>query len=83
MGRVRFLALGGVLLATACSSTKAELRSQLGTKASDYLSCPEAGLEYTELDRLISTTKVKVSGCGKDVTYTLVESKWEKTGSHK
>lgn len=67
------------VLACACSTATSELRAQLDARAADYLKCNEKRLEYTELDKLISTTKVRVSGCGKSVTYTLVESRWEKT----
>jgi hypothetical protein len=77
------LGLGVTLLAVAagCSSTRAELKRDLDDRASEYLHCKPSQLDYTELDRLISTTKVKVSGCGKDVTYLLVESKWQKVAN--
>jgi hypothetical protein len=71
------LALFAVLLA-GCSTPLAQLKVELGRRTSDVLNCPEDRLKYEELDRLISSTKVKVTGCGKDVTWKLVESRWTK-----
>ena len=59
-----------------CSTPMAQLKVELGRRASDALSCPEEKLKYQELDRLISSTRVKVSGCGRDATWKLVESRW-------
>lgn len=71
------LSLSVVVLALAsCSTPTAQLRKELGPRASQYLACDEQELRYKELDRLISTTKVRVTGCGKEATYTLVESRW-------
>ena len=64
------------LVLVGCSTPTAQLRVELGRRASDALSCPEEKLSYKELDRLISSTKVKVSGCGRDATWKLVESRW-------
>lgn len=65
-----------VLLLAGCSTPMAQLKVELGRRASDTLGCPEEKLSYQELDRLVSTTKVKVSGCGRDATWKLVESRW-------
>lgn len=65
-----------LLLLAGCSTPMAQLKVELGRRASDTLGCPEEKLSYKELDRLISTTKVKVSGCGRDATWKLVESRW-------
>jgi hypothetical protein len=65
-------------LAAGCSTPRAQLKQELGTRASDWLKCPQDQLDYQELDRLISTTKVKVSGCKREVTYKLVESRWQR-----
>ena len=65
-----------LLLVTGCSTPMAQLKLELGRRASDVLGCPEEKLQYKELDRLISTTKVKVTGCGRDATWKLVESRW-------
>ena len=64
------------LLLTGCSTPTAQLKVELGRRASDVLGCPEEKLQYKELDRLISTTKVKITGCGRDATWKLVESRW-------
>ena len=64
------------LLLLGCSTPMAQLKLELGRRASDTLGCPEAKLKYQELDRLISSTRVKVSGCGRDSTWKLVESRW-------
>lgn len=66
------------LLLLGCSTTTAQLKVELGRRASDALGCPEEKLSYQELDRLISTTRVKISGCGKDATWKLVESRWQR-----
>lgn len=65
-----------VLVMAGCSTPMAQLRKEVGPRASDYLECPQDKLEYEELDKLISTTRVKVSGCKREVTYKLVESAW-------
>lgn len=65
-----------LLALSACSTPTAQLKKELGPRASQYLECSEDELRYKELDRLISSTKVRVSGCGKDATYRLVESRW-------
>ncbi len=74
MTRLAFAAL----LLLGCSTPRAQLKTELGKRAADWLKCPEGDLKYQELDRLISTTKVKVSGCKRDVTYKLVESRWQR-----
>jgi hypothetical protein len=71
------LLLVAVLL-SGCSTPLAQLKVELGRRTSDALNCPEDKLKYEELDRLISSTKVKVKGCGRDVTWKLVESRWTK-----
>jgi hypothetical protein len=68
-------------LAAGCSTPTAQLRQELGPRASDFLKCPEDELRFQELDRLISTTKVKISGCKREVTYKLVESRWQRTSN--
>ena len=65
------LALLAVVFA-GCSTPLAQLKTELGRRTSDALSCPEEKLKYEELDRLIST------GCGRDMTWKLVESRWTK-----
>lgn len=66
-----------LLLLAACSTPLAQLKKDLGPRASDTLGCPEKELKYKELDRMISSTKVQITGCGKTVTYKLVESRWQ------
>ncbi|MEW6433255.1 MAG: hypothetical protein AB1730_17260 [Myxococcota bacterium] len=71
--------LFAVALATllaGCSTPMAQLKKELGPRASQYLECDEQSLQYEELERVISSTKVKVKGCGKEATYRLVESRW-------
>ncbi|MEW5739647.1 MAG: hypothetical protein AB1938_12010 [Myxococcota bacterium] len=65
-----------VLALSACSTPTAQLRKELGPRASQYLSCDEKELQFKELDRLISSTKVRVTGCGKEAVYKLEESRW-------
>jgi hypothetical protein len=65
-----------VLLASACSTPLAQLRLELGPRASREMECAEDKLAYKELDRLISSTKVKIKGCGRETTWKLVESRW-------
>lgn len=72
----KLVALAMVL--AGCSTPLAQLKTELGRRSSDVMSCPEEKLKYEELDRLISSTKVKVTGCGRDVTWKLVESRWVK-----
>lgn len=72
----RVVALGLLLL--GCSTSRAQLKLELGRRSSDVLGCPEEKLQYKELDRLISTTKVKVTGCGREATWKLVESRWQR-----
>ena len=64
------------LMLMGCSTPLAQLKVELGRRASDALGCPEERLDYEELDRLISSTKVKVKGCGREGTWKLVESRW-------
>lgn len=78
---MRPLALLALGLA-GCSTPLAQLRVELGPRASEVMTCPEGELRYQELDRLISSTKVRVSGCGKESTWKLVESRWQKVTNH-
>ena len=75
---VRAVAFFSLLLLAGCSTPMAQLKVELGRRASDVLGCPEEKLQYKELDRLISTTKVKITGCGRDATWKLVESRWQR-----
>lgn len=68
-------------LAAGCSTPTAQLRQELGPRSADFLKCPESQLQFKELDRLISTTKVKVTGCKREVTYKLVESRWQRAAN--
>ena len=70
------LALAGG--AVGCSTPRAQLKVELGARASEELKCPEDQVQFTELDRVISTTKVKASGCGREIVYQLEESRWHK-----
>jgi hypothetical protein len=65
----------GFVLA-GCSTPTAQLRKELGPRASQYLGCDEKELQFKELERLISSTKVRVTGCGKQAVYKLEESRW-------
>ena len=76
------LVLGPVFFLAACSTPMAQLKVELGRRASDALGCPENKLQYKELDRLISSTKVKVTGCGRDATWKLVESRWTRAADN-
>ncbi len=71
--------LVGVLLLAACSTPMAELRKDLGPRAARELECKEDALQYQELDRMISSTKVRVDGCKRTVVYEMIESKWRLT----
>ena len=68
-----------LLIAAACSTPMAQLRQDLGVRAATELQCPEEKLTYEELDRLISSTKVKVTGCKRVVVYEMIESRWKLT----
>ncbi len=68
-----------VSAAFGCSTPMAQLRAELGPRASAELECKEDKLEYQELDRMITSTKVKVTGCKRAVTYEMIESKWKMT----
>lgn len=71
-------ALAGLVLFAACSSELAQLRKDLGPRASGTLECREEELHYFEAEKIFSTTKVRVTGCGREVVYKLVESRWER-----
>jgi hypothetical protein len=68
--------LAAAVVLVGCSTPLAQLKVELGRRSSDVLGCPEEKLRYEELDRLISSTRVKVTGCGRDATWKLVESRW-------
>ena len=71
--------LAGLVLLAACSTPMAELRKDLGPRAARELECKEDALQYQELDRMISSTKVRVDGCKRTVVYEMIESKWRLT----
>jgi NAD-dependent DNA ligase len=71
---IRLLAV--LVLCAGCSTPLAQLKLELGPRAARELECAEDKLAYKELDRLISSTKVKISGCGRETTWKLVESRW-------
>jgi hypothetical protein len=75
---VRLLPGLACLALLGCSTSRAQLKAELGARASEEMECPEDQLQYKELDRLISTTKVEISGCGKSTTWKIVESRWTK-----
>ena len=77
---MRWFAL--LMVLAGCSTPRAQLKLELGRRASDALGCPEEKLSYEELDRLIGTTRVKVTGCGRDATWKLVESRWARAGGN-
>lgn len=70
------LAAAAATLVAGCSTPMAQLKKELGPRASQYLECDEQQLQYQELERVISSTKVRVKGCGKEATYRLIESRW-------
>lgn len=72
----RLLFASALTVLAGCSTPLQQLRQELGPRASKYLECDEQKLEYKELERVISSTKVRVSGCGKQAIYRLVESRW-------
>ena len=80
--RGRGLAVLVLLVLGGCSTPLAQLKVELGRRSSDVLGCPEEKLDYKELDRLISSTKVKVTGCGRNATWKLVESRWQRAGDN-
>lgn len=65
-----------VLALCGCSTPLSQLKVELGPRAAREMECPEDKLAYKELDRLISSTKVKIAGCGRESTWKLVESRW-------
>ena len=74
--------LASALLLAGCSTPLSQLKVELGRRVSKELGCSEEQLKYKELDRLISTTKVKVSGCGREGTWKLVESRWTRAADN-
>ncbi len=70
------------LVLAGCSTPLSQLKVELGRRVSKELGCSEEQLKYKELDRLISTTKVKVSGCGREGTWKLVESRWTRAADN-
>jgi hypothetical protein len=76
---MKTLVLSGVLVLAGCSTAMAQLRKDVGPAASRYLECPEDQLTIEELQRLMMTTRVKVTGCGRSEVYVLEESKWKRT----
>ncbi len=64
---------------SACSTPMAQLKTDLGPRASSELRCTEDKLTYQELDKLITTTKVKITGCQRSAIYEMVESRWRQT----
>jgi hypothetical protein len=77
--RVRLHVLIGALALAGCSTPMAQLRKDLGPRASAQLECQEDALTYEELDRMISSTKVKVTGCKRTAVFEMVESRWKLT----
>ncbi len=75
---MKFIAALALSLA-ACSTPMAQLRQDLGARASTELQCPQEKLDYEELDRMMSSTKVKVTGCERIVVYEMIESRWKLT----
>ncbi len=65
-----------LLALSACATPMAQLKLELGIRSSDALACPEQELEYEAVENLFSTTRARVTGCGKAVTWKLVESRW-------
>jgi len=61
-----------------CATPMSELRATLDERAARSLSCPADQLTYEELEKLFTTTRVKISGCGNSATYEFVESEWKK-----
>ena len=68
-----------VLLLGGCSTPMAQLRQDLGPRAATELRCAEEKLTFEELDRMITSTKVKVTGCERIVVYEMIESRWKLT----
>jgi hypothetical protein len=76
---MRWLAIAAPLaLLLGCSTPTAQLRKELGPRVSEEFNCPEDQLVIKETDRLISTTRVLVRGCGKSASFALVEGRWSK-----
>jgi hypothetical protein len=54
------------------------LKRQLGPRAADAVHCPEGELAFEDQEHLFSTTKVRITGCGREGTWVFVEGHWEK-----
>ena len=74
-------ALFGVALVVGCSTPMAELRKEVSPLATAELKCPDKKLTYEELEKLLSTTRVRVRGCGREAVYRMEESRWKKEPS--
>ncbi len=77
------VAAAAFALCCACSTPLGQLRKELDPRASEELECPTSELRYVELARFISTTKVKVTGCGRQRAYQLQEGAWRKAADDK
>ncbi len=64
------------LVFCGCATPLSQLKEELGTRSSDALKCPEDELKYEDLEKLFSTVRTKVTGCGRSVTWKMVESRW-------
>ena len=67
-----FVTLGG------CATPLAQLRKDIGPAAADWHECPEDKLTFEEMQRLFTTTRVKVTGCNKTSQWVFEESKWNR-----
>ncbi|MFT3707682.1 MAG: hypothetical protein QM817_08445 [Archangium sp.] len=68
-----------VLACSGCVSPMIQVKKDLGPQASEYMSCPEAKLDFEDLQQvMVMVTRVRVSGCGKESFWMFEESRWKK-----
>lgn len=71
---------GGLLallsFATGCTMNLAQVRDEMSPRARSDLSCPKGSLDFEELKQTLGASNLKVTGCGREAEYVLVQSQW-------
>lgn len=75
----KFFAVVLLCCASGCVSPMIQVKKDLGPQASEYMGCPEAKLDFEDLQQvMVMVTRVRVSGCGKESFWMFEESRWKK-----
>jgi hypothetical protein len=59
-----------------CSLNMAQVREELLPRARADLSCNGSELQFEELKQTLAASNVRVTGCGREIEYVLVQSQW-------